>query len=56
MNEKLMKAIEILVSRITPAIKPEEATQFTQAALNLINIMVTIQSEERIANKKRASA
>lgn len=56
MDEKLVKAIEILMARITPTIKADEAIKYTQAALNLTNIMVTLQSEARIASRKKASA
>lgn len=38
MDEKIDHAIEVLVGRIVPAIKAEEAIKYTQAAVNLAHL------------------
>lgn len=51
MDEKLDKAIEILTARITPTVKPEDALKYTQAALNLAQLIQILGQEVRRASE-----
>lgn len=47
MDEKIDTAIEILASKITVAVQPDQALKYTQAALNLAQVRSLLVDREK---------
>ena len=47
METKIEEAIKLLSSKIATDVKSEDALRFTQAALNLANVLATLANNKR---------
>lgn len=55
--DEIERAIDVLAKKVTPAVQPDQALKFTQAALNLAHVKALLEGmdEARKANKTKGA-